>query len=568
MLIPVLVSMLLGAGTATAADIVAQRLERPQTQTRPRQVAQGPTIEVAADSLRPDPATELLQVEADVPDRIRDLPPQLWKDAIRVERQVAAWLRRGRAAGNAGDIYDNRDRGHSRLPADRFPSLTHSTYDEDAKAAGLDYGLNTVIRFPAPTFGNSSTALTGGVLWRSQTRMAMTAQESMLRVEALYRANHLYVYPEHRDHDPNRGDLFPAAIPYLITSQGSSGSDKPFLNAIALIMAAYQPETKAALIERGELAAVTGMILRRGMRGIETDADYLSGLAHPSAFERDDIELDRMIVLANAITPDRLPPNIRLRVLDAPRSIPGQTSFLDGGGETVFATDAAIGWIARAMAPSWRFVLSAASDAPAAETRFHWKILRGDESRITLRPIGPDGARVELVIPWHDPYPVPGQPEMSTQRVDIGVFAEAAGGLSPPAFFSLSFPPLERRTYAPDGRLLSVTHQPHGRDAPYADPRLYPSADWTDHFDYDEDGRLLGWTRESGAGTQHFTRHGLLVTDWDAFGRPLEARTVIYPVEPGTRRQPPSVLPQITEERWQYRYDDREDRLGVATVIN
>ena len=30
-------------------------------------------------------------------------------------------VRRGRAAGNAGDLYDNRDRGHSRLPAKDFP---------------------------------------------------------------------------------------------------------------------------------------------------------------------------------------------------------------------------------------------------------------------------------------------------------------------------------------------------------------------------------------------------------------------------------------------------------------
>ena len=47
-------------------------------------------------------------------------------------------------------------------------------------------------------------------------------------------ANLLYVYPAHRDYDAKNGDLFPANTPYLLVSRGSSGSDKPFLDAIAL----------------------------------------------------------------------------------------------------------------------------------------------------------------------------------------------------------------------------------------------------------------------------------------------------------------------------------------------
>jgi YD repeat-containing protein len=552
-----------------ALEAVAQRVEPGRPQHMRREAPAIPKIRVSRDALNRDPATGLLDVETSLPSlpsQVRSVSPVLGEDQIQLERLLASWIRRGEAAGNVGDVYDNRDRGHSRLAAHRFPALTHSDYDEQAKTEGLDYGLNTAIRFGVPTFGNSSTALTDRLYWRSQTRHAMTSQDRMQRVAALYWSNHLYVYPEHRDHDPNHGDLFPAAIPYLITSQGSSGSDRPFLQAIALIMAAYRPETKAALIERGHLAAVTGMILRRGMRGIESDADYLDGLAHPSAFEGEHIELERMVALAHALTPDRLPPIVRLQVREAPTLVPGGNVFVEGVGEALFVTDAAIGWIARALTPAWRFVLQANTD-DAVDARFHWRVLRGDEDRIVLRPTDVNGTRVEVVIPWHEPYPVPGRPDILTSRVDIGVFAEANGQLSAPAFFSLSFPPREERRYSPDGRLLSLAHEAHARRGTYADPILFPSASWTDRFDYTADGRLLGWTREIGGETQRFTRHGLLVTREDTLRRAVEARRMRYPIEPGEGQRPPVITPTVTDEGFRYSYRGDDDQLGAVTPL-
>jgi hypothetical protein len=208
-------------------------------------------------------------------------------------RLLQAMLRRG-AAGNHGDLYDNRDRDHSRLRMERHPRLTFVEYADDARAAGLDYGLNLRIRFNAPTIGNSSTAVTGGATWRSQPRLALT-NGGAPALSRIYGANHLYVYPEHRDHDPERGDLFPAATPFFVVSQGSSGSDRPFMRALVDMLAAMRPETKTRLRESGLLAPALQMLLRRNMRGVDSDEDYLSGLAHPSAFEGERIDLDRML---------------------------------------------------------------------------------------------------------------------------------------------------------------------------------------------------------------------------------------------------------------------------------
>ena len=73
-------------------------------------------------------------------------------------------VREGRAAGNSGDLYDNRDRGHSALPPERHPQVIPIRYGEAARASDVDYGLNDRILFDRPTFGNSSTALTAGPL--------------------------------------------------------------------------------------------------------------------------------------------------------------------------------------------------------------------------------------------------------------------------------------------------------------------------------------------------------------------------------------------------------------------
>jgi len=87
---------------------------------------------------------------------------------------VGACLARGRAAGNFGDLYDNRDGDHSSLWRAAYPQLGFVEYDDAAQAAALHYGLNTRILFDAPTFGNSSTAIGQGLFWRSQARAALT----------------------------------------------------------------------------------------------------------------------------------------------------------------------------------------------------------------------------------------------------------------------------------------------------------------------------------------------------------------------------------------------------------
>ncbi len=91
---------------------------------------------------------------------------------------VRKWFEEGTAAGNWGDLYDNRDADHSNMHFADFRTLSRIEYSDIAKQQNLHYGLQLLFQFNRPTIGNSSTALTGKVIWRSQPRLAITQPEA------------------------------------------------------------------------------------------------------------------------------------------------------------------------------------------------------------------------------------------------------------------------------------------------------------------------------------------------------------------------------------------------------
>jgi len=468
---------------------------------------------------------------------------------------------RGFAAGNVGDLYDNRDDGHSRLRIGEREQLAEVIYGTEARAAGIHYGLNTQILLAAPTFGNSSTAITGAI-WRSQPRLALTSPGGALRLWQLYAANHLYVFPEHRDHDPvgqgGKGDLLPANTPYVLISQGSSGSDQPFLQAVRAILAAFPRDTKKRLVEERLIAPMIQQVFRRGLKGVAGDAQaYMSGRAHPPVFRAEDIDLGAMIRLAQALKSETIPPMVRLTLRRA--SAPGP-AFADRLDERLFDTPGAIARVWRGVASQRVYEIEAqARDPNGRPLRFHWRILRGDPERIRIEPLDETGARVRVRLGWHEPTLVPGRPEITSLRVDIAVFADNGAELSAPAFFSMLFPAHQKRAFG-GGRLLVLDHRA-GRKT-YADPLIWPRRDWEDRFLYDGGGRLIGWTRRGPDGkVRSFTAHGLEVLETGPDGRPALARRVSYPVSRDKAGK--LVVTEIpTGERFRYRYAGPDDRIG------
>lgn len=495
-------------------------------------------------------------------------PPPEGKAPDQVTRLMRLWQAKGRAAGNHGDLYDNRDRDHSNLPPGRLPQLTYVEYGPQAQARGLNYGLAGPFLFNRITIGNSSTALTQTPQWRSQARSALTQPGGAATLAAQYAANHIYVYPEHKDHDPDQGDLFPANTPYMLISQGSSGSDKPFLEALGLILAALKPEVKSFLAERGLIAPTVQMIFRRGLNPVRGQAGYMGPFAHPSAFRVQDINLVRMVRAAQGLETGSIPPALTLSVLAEAAPRPGIDFFAPGGSERLFDTPSAIARVIRGTARDRQMTVSAAAtkDPNGRPLRFHWRLLRGDRSRVKIAPKGRDGAVAEITVAWHERRPVPGDPELTTDRVDIGVFADNGELLSAPGFISFLFPADQTRSYDRAGRIVSVDYAAPDRAARYTDPMLYPKRDWRDDYRYDPEGKPIGWTRSAGE-TQHgFTHRGEVIVEADGLGRAIIAEAVRY-----TSSLTPAGIVQVAWEpagaKVRYSYDGPDDFLGKAVPV-
>lgn len=523
---------------------------------------------ITAENIRWNNDLARLEVVFTQPPSQRSKPVSRLKDDIMAK--LTRMVRRGRAAGNFGDVYDNRDSGHSRLGGLQDVQVTVAQYSEAAIESGLHYGLNEGLIFDAITFGNSSTAITGKN-WRSQPRLAMSMGPGAFRAWQLYDNNHVYVFPEHRDHDrvenKGRGDLFPANTPLMLISKGSSGSDKRFLQAIQIILAGFKPDVKALLKEKRLIAPTVQQIIRRSMAGIETEDDYLSPAAHPTVFDQNDLRPDRMLALANAMTAGAVPPRAQIAVTAEHRVAQIFASPLP---EELFTTPDAIARMWRGGERSRTYRLSAAGsfDANDRPLTYFWRVLSGDPAKIAIKRLKPDASEAEITIEWHEGIRNPAG--LKSSRVDIALFAHNGAEYSAPAMFSVMLPSHQRRVYSEDPsdqRPLSIAYLPPDGVNIYADPVIWPRRDWKDVFDYDEHGNLLGWTRNYlQAGTARFTRHGLKVMETDNLGRPARAEALRYQIAEDKKGR--TILEEQPVGRvFSFVYSGEASRLGLPVEV-
>jgi len=417
------------------------------------------------------------------------VPP---RDNSKIAKLLRKWYKEGTAAGNTGDFYDNRDGGHSRLNTRRFPQLDKVEYTEEQKKRRLHWAVQLRLLFNHVTLGNSSTA-SGDLCWGSNSRRCLLSPRAMQALYRQYTRNHLYIYPEHRDHDPGHngrgggyGDLFPANTPYVITCQGSSGADRPFVEAVAYTLAAFRPGVKKDLIDSGLLMPTVQMIFRTCNKNIKAPEDYLTGKAHPTAFEAKNVDPLKMVQMAHAMRRDAIPPMIQLAVVEEDVALPGRDYFDVGERERPFETPAAIARIVRSTKCVRRMVVSAkrSYDINDRPLKYHWVVLRGDAGRIKINRLNKEGSAVELLVPYHERRPIHPGARMESSRVDIGAFVHNGAYYSAPGFICFYSLDNEARTYAADGRILEVSYDYGDSTIGYHTQRLrardkgYDITDW------------------------------------------------------------------------------------------
>ncbi len=477
--------------------------------------------------------------------------------------KLRKWYLDGEAAGLHGILYDNHDRDHSNMDYKNFPQLTRIEYGKAAAKRGMNNGRQVFFIHNLPVIGNSSTALTRGPFWRSNPRLSMVNPREMRIIYNHYVANHLYFYPEHRDHDKDKGDVYPANTPYLIISQGSSGSDRAFMSAVALTLAAFKSETQRKLIQAGILVPTVQMIFRRANKQVETPEDYLSGKAHPTVFQGGRIDRDKMVDLAHAMTVNEIPAMVQLRIVKEEKPQPGVDYFVAGkANESLFTTPAAIARIFRGKAYRRKITISAAGskDINQRELRYHWVLLRGDPTKVQIKPQNDSKSAVEITVAHHEKRPIREGAKLQSSRVDIGCFVHNGANYSAPGFVTFYFLNSERRVYNEQKQIVSIEHK--GGKGRYVDPLIEPAKNWKDTFQYTPDGKLRGWirTRPKGA-PQPFTRHGALVLNQDDAGRPRKAITVRYVGKRG-KKGAPHLEQVMGKEILVYQYKDDKDLLG------
>ncbi len=474
------------------------------------------------------------------------------------------WYAEGTAAGNWGDIYDNCDRIHSKHNHLEFGTLTRIKPQKEIDKL-WPYGLQTLMLHDGVVIGNSSTAATGNPLWRSNPRRAYVNSGLAQKLYLQYTSNHLYLYPEHKDYRSNHeGDVYPANTPYVITSKGSSYTDKPFMDALFCTLAAFQPEVKQKIVDAGIMAPTLQWIFRTSNKNVPDDEVYLSGVAHPAVFTKEQLDPLKMVQRAHDLQGDQLPPLVRLKVLQEDQGLPGRDYFDVANRTRLFDTPGAIARVYRTVQPTTRMVVSAEEsfDVNGLPLTYHWKVLSGDAEQIIIRPLDPSGKVVELTVPYMPQHPILPGASLKSNRIEIGAFVHNGHHYSAPAFVTYFSLNNEERLYDEGGNIQQVIYRGGTDKGNYVDPLVDAPKSWKDEYRYTDQGQLVGWTRHIQDRQEEFSWHGLLVTERDDQGRATEGVVVqYYPVPLET---PPLMRLDYrpTDRKIKIQYQGETDQLG------
>ncbi len=444
---------------------------------------------------------------------------------------VAAWLSEGSSAGNAGDLYVNRDRNHSALALGDYPQLTSVRYPKEAQAVSADVNHPNAL-FPNPVFGNISRGITKGPYWRSMARHSFTEPNLAERMDTLYRNNQFWVIPCVNDYGkPGIGDLFPANAPFQCVSLGASWSDQPFLRAALAASASFNKVTKGAITGRHLMGPTLQWLLRSTLKGVTNETDYLSAKAHPTVFAASRLDTARLVQKAHALKPEQIPPATSLAFINS-RRFPihyplAKRDFPDLLPELIFASPSAIAFMLRAPAGERTFLFRAQT-YPEKELQnavFTWHVVNGEPWRVKIEP--PPGEA--LNTPSRGFAQITIDRRGLTNRLDVACFAKVAGATDwgAPSIISFTPVPLEVRTYRPDGKIAAIDYSNPAQN--YCDPYLVLPRDWTDTYTYDKNGTCLGFTRSrNGTPTASFTPTGERIVSRTADGKPKQLVSVRY----------------------------------------
>ena len=193
----------------------------------------------------------------------------------------------------------------------------------------------------------------------------------------------------------------------------------PFLEAALEASRSFSPSLKQQLVAKGLLAPTVQMILRRSIKGVETDEDYLTSKAHPTCFRAKDMDFGRVKTFASEMKIEDIPP-----VANIPVVAPEKLSYKGTFPELTYASNNAWAFVLRAEKPERSFLVKATGGEAYA-----FKIVHDDLGAAHIEQPKKDVAKITLDKTLMTP----------SNRVDLAVFAKSAtSSWGAPSFVSFA----------------------------------------------------------------------------------------------------------------------------------
>jgi hypothetical protein len=343
----------------------------------------------------------------------------------------------GKAAGNVGDTYENRDALHVNFCDGWYPvpecPIANRLFPQHSWKLGGSTGKATTVT-PGITIGQASYAgFTEGDAKYGIPHLFYESQTGADELYQQYTHNNLYIYPS-LDDDTDEARANIANTPYTIGSKqismagsdyyhvhAASGSEFPFVKLALLGLASLKPDVKSALAGTRLLMPTLQILLRESYQGPNPHTSSFQAHALIDGLPSPLYDPVKLVRTANALTLADVPPLVQMQVMNE--------TF--GADERYFDTPGAI---ARHMVPGTtrKITVSALKsfdyDGKTTDHVFEWRILEGDPSRvkIAVNQANPAEAIIEFTAGDH------------TERMDVGVFVKKTGSghLSVPGIIS------------------------------------------------------------------------------------------------------------------------------------
>ncbi|MES3039264.1 MAG: hypothetical protein V4736_15255, partial [Bdellovibrionota bacterium] len=368
--------------------------------------------------------------------------------------------------------------------------------------------------------GNASLGVGG--LW-SMNRYYGHSQSSANALYNQYRNNAHYWYPDVQDYSAtdltDYDDTF-FMNTYAGNTLGKSGSDRAKVASSFYTLAGFRPDVKTKLKGNGLLVPTMEMIFRRAR--VDSDAEYLSSVAHPSAFGDIDRNLE-MAQMAQSITVDNIPPMVQLKVLS--ENFQSNTSpmfYTQSFTEHVHTTPTSVARVFRRQQPTKTVDVSldTSFDPNGRALTYEFRVLRGDPGLVTITKLNTSGSQVRITF---KPQPVSliGVDQRTSNLQIVGAFVHNGVFWSAPGFVTVAN--IRNHTITDTG-VSSLYTYGAGHD-----PNYLNSRGWlTDEFFYDMFGDIKYFIRKAYAPTLEFTGDGLVIVSKDGAGNPLTVSEVFY----------------------------------------